>query len=510
MKIKVLNMVLFAIVMVASYAIVTPAAAQEKSSKQTLKDDREESEQEGDVTCGGVERWGVKVFTDPLANTIDWTPKSTTIAHLVSIATPTPSASMPRYQPVEDSTYIFNCHITIKKDESDDDFHLVLSDGTNTLIGEVPDPTCSSVSISPKVAQFIVARNWVVQNIGYGNINNVNLPQVTVTGVAFIDPPHGQTGAAPNYLEIHSIIDIHFTPTGAAPTVTTQAAGSLTTTTALLNGAVNPNNLETTTHFEWGLTTGYGNSTTAASAGSGSAVVNLNSGISALAAGTNYHYRLVAANSAGTTNGNDLTFVTLTPTLSVTPSNQPVTSASGSTAFNLTSNSSWTATSDQTWCTVTSSGSGNGTINATFTGNPAAVSRVAHITITVLGLTPVVVTVTQAGLPVLPEPTNHPNSFSGHNIHLEWIDATGTIVPTSYLIRMSSTGYADIVTPVDGIPVPDGPSDLNVPAGTQEVWFKNLLPNTTYYFKIFGATGSGSSVDYKTDGAHQTQTTTEP
>jgi len=31
-----------------------------------------------------------------------------------------------------------------------------------------------------------------------------------VTGVAFIDPPHGQTGKAPNNIEFHPILDIHF------------------------------------------------------------------------------------------------------------------------------------------------------------------------------------------------------------------------------------------------------------------------------------------------------------
>jgi len=43
------------------------------------------------------------------------------------------------------------------------------------------------------------------------------------------------------------------------------------------------------------------------------------------------------------------------PTLSVTPSNQNVTAAAGSTNFSVTSNISWTASTNATWCTVTSS-----------------------------------------------------------------------------------------------------------------------------------------------------------
>ncbi|MBK7213178.1 MAG: carboxypeptidase regulatory-like domain-containing protein [Bacteroidales bacterium] len=84
------------------------------------------------------------------------------------------------------------------------------------------------------------------------------------------------------------------------------------------------------------------------------------------------------------------------PTLSVAPANQNVTAASGSTLFTVTSNSSWTASSDQSWCTVTSTGSGNASITATYQQNTTSTQRVANVTVTVTGLTPVVVTVTQA------------------------------------------------------------------------------------------------------------------
>jgi len=86
------------------------------------------------------------------------------------------------------------------------------------------------------------------------------------------------------------------------------------------------------------------------------------------------------------------------PTLTVTPPNQDVPATpAGATSFTVTSNSSWTVLSDQTWCTVTSSGTGNGTITANYTVNPSVNSRVANITTTVSGIPSVVVTVTQAG-----------------------------------------------------------------------------------------------------------------
>jgi len=84
------------------------------------------------------------------------------------------------------------------------------------------------------------------------------------------------------------------------------------------------------------------------------------------------------------------------PSLSVTPSNQNVTAPAGTTSFTVTSNAGWTASSSQTWCTVTASGYGSGTINCNYTENTGSSPRVANVTVTVTGLTPLVVTVTQS------------------------------------------------------------------------------------------------------------------
>ncbi len=85
------------------------------------------------------------------------------------------------------------------------------------------------------------------------------------------------------------------------------------------------------------------------------------------------------------------------PSLSVSPPNQNVTAPAGTTSFTVTSNSSWTSASNQPWCIVTNAGSGNGTITANYTLNPDVAPRVATITVTVAGLSPVTVTVTQDG-----------------------------------------------------------------------------------------------------------------
>lgn len=105
------------------------------------------------------------------------------------------------------------------------------------------------------------------------------------------------------------------------PFVQTTAASAVTSTSATLNGTVNPDNLATTYHFEYGLTTAYGSSTATQSAGSDYAVHPESAAISGLAPGTTYHYRIVATNAIGTSDGADMTFTTpLKPLkLSVSP-----------------------------------------------------------------------------------------------------------------------------------------------------------------------------------------------
>jgi hypothetical protein len=96
----------------------------------------------------------------------------------------------------------------------------------------------------------------------------------------------------------------------AAPTVTTKAASSVKDTTATLNASVNPNGVATTVYFDYGTSTSYGTKSAVKSIGSGRAAVNVAIGVSGLATGTVYHFRVVAANSVGGNGGSDVTFTT--------------------------------------------------------------------------------------------------------------------------------------------------------------------------------------------------------
>lgn len=108
------------------------------------------------------------------------------------------------------------------------------------------------------------------------------------------------------------IIDTPPLPSGQGPVVVTGAATDINTTSATLNGTVNPNQSPTVYFFEYGRTTAYGSSTQPASLIAGNSPVAVPGPISGLIPNTLYHFRIVATNNAGTSRGTDATFTTTT------------------------------------------------------------------------------------------------------------------------------------------------------------------------------------------------------
>ena len=99
-------------------------------------------------------------------------------------------------------------------------------------------------------------------------------------------------------------------PVPMPPIVVTGAAASIADTTATLNGTVNPAGSDTTYQFEYGLTTAYGSTTPATSAGNGFTAVPVSAALTGLSPETMYHFRLTATNADGTANGEDASFTT--------------------------------------------------------------------------------------------------------------------------------------------------------------------------------------------------------
>ena len=145
------------------------------------------------------------------------------------------------------------------------------------------------------------------------SVNGILNSSVTLTGnkatdLANIYNPANWTYNASVAFPITSVT---LSPPATLPTVTTNAATSVNSTGATLNGSVNANNASTTVTFEYGLTTGYGSSTTAdQSPVTGSSATSVSKAITGLSASTTYHYRVKGVNAGGTSNGSDQTFAT--------------------------------------------------------------------------------------------------------------------------------------------------------------------------------------------------------
>ena len=102
------------------------------------------------------------------------------------------------------------------------------------------------------------------------------------------------------------------------------------------------------------------------------------------------------------------------------------------------------------------------------------------------------------------EPTNHVTSFTcgsetSSSITVTWTDAA-KVTPDGYIIKGNDVGYSSIADPVDGVTEAWDTLIHTVAQGIQTYTFTGLTENTTYYFKIYPYTNSGTNINYKTDG----------
>lgn len=205
-----------------------------------------------------------------------------------------------------------------------------------------------------------------------------------------------------------------------------------------------------------------------------------------------------------------ITGILIPPSLSVTPSNQEVMPPQGFTDFSVISNTNWTAASDQTWCEITPSGTGNGTITAIYTENSTASQRLANITVTAAGLSPVVVTVTQTAPIISVLPANQDVGYPAGNVvfnvtsNANWIASDnqswcavtpsgtgdGTINAAFEINTLLTPRIAEITITVNGLsPVvvtvsqaaaqlslTVAPANINVQPGASWNWFYITTP----------------------------------
>ena len=195
--------------------------------------------------CSG-ERWPVKIGTDADANTINLNAvNSTTIANLISVAPPTTLQDNKRSAAEKK---VYSVAATLKKFAGmyDLDYHMVISDAQGrTMIAEIPSPTCVPAT-SPFAAAIAHARAQfdAVFNVTE-NFQTVEVP-VHITGVGFFDYKEGQSGQAPNGIELHPVLDITFDPnfalSASPPSVSVTAGGSSSSTImSTVSGPFNAN-----------------------------------------------------------------------------------------------------------------------------------------------------------------------------------------------------------------------------------------------------------------------------
>jgi hypothetical protein len=138
----------------------------------------------------GVERWAVKTLQDrPRLLPA----RKTTIHYLIT--RPAPARIPDTRLPFEHHVFTVIAPVVLVRPEDDSDLHVVLQHGGNHMITEAPSPSCDKHATPYRRRQMRIARNHVRL-----------CARARVTGVAFFDFDHGQTGVAPNAIELHPIL----------------------------------------------------------------------------------------------------------------------------------------------------------------------------------------------------------------------------------------------------------------------------------------------------------------
>jgi hypothetical protein len=198
------------------------------------------------VTSCGVERWSIKTGTDSGARSVNQKALvPSNIFHLRTLPAPSSPPVISRVKPVETSVYSVSAILLRYKYEVDSDIHLVIADtGGRTMIAEIPAPQCVGAS-SPFLPSIKYVRSkFTGQFHPSSSWHRVNT-KVQIAGVGFFDFKHGQSGVAPNAIELHPVLRFSVgvgssalppAPPAAKPQPTVRPSGSFS-----VRAAVSPN-----------------------------------------------------------------------------------------------------------------------------------------------------------------------------------------------------------------------------------------------------------------------------
>jgi hypothetical protein len=162
------------------------------------------------ATSCGVWRWDVKTLSDPARRSVDFHAQVARVARLRKVDAPgTLSTDTPRQDGIEKQVYRVRAQVVTAIIEDDSDIHLVIAtrgQRKQTMIVEFPDPAC--VDSRFKRDEIRRARTAVLDACGPISSSSFTdlRGRVVVSGVGFWDEIHGQTGVAPNGIELHPVL----------------------------------------------------------------------------------------------------------------------------------------------------------------------------------------------------------------------------------------------------------------------------------------------------------------
>ena len=153
------------------------------------------------VLACGTEDWDEKTLMDaePFMRATNWT---LTVKDLRAAQNTNPGIHLAE---------TVDAYVLGFKLETDEDIHVVIADSPTgpTMIAELPADECAKGS--PHAVEMAQARKDFVAIFGepHTKFKRIKPVKVRLEGVVYFDHIHGQTGVAPNGVELHPLLGVH-------------------------------------------------------------------------------------------------------------------------------------------------------------------------------------------------------------------------------------------------------------------------------------------------------------
>ena len=171
------------------------------------------------IVKAGLSRWPVKTGQDPDRNRVAASPVATTVEELRKLTPPSRDEwgserwQSHRITPVELTRYTVEATIVRVKREMDGDYELIIQGSSGaTMIVESPAPDPTFIGDSPWLNEMGAVRKQLDEKFSMagGPAPQRSSVRARITGVGFFDLVHGQSGVAPNGIELHPVLRVEF------------------------------------------------------------------------------------------------------------------------------------------------------------------------------------------------------------------------------------------------------------------------------------------------------------